>query len=210
MARKPRKVRTLKVAERRAEVLEVMRQEAWSLPVAKRLAAHYGVNQSTIYRDRTALLEELADEQREGRAAVRAELLLTLKRQRDKADRDGDHTVVLRSLTFEAKLRGVDEPEPVTVEPAVVPVDGLERLRYLYRDVHALRRQCEGAGKATAAMQAMKQEHDLLAQIAEEEERRAAADRANRPADVLVNELVSEIRDLPDMLRARVLAQLGE
>lgn len=198
------------VKERRAEVLEVMRREEWSRPVALGLADRFGVNESTIYRDRQSLLSELAEEQREGRAEMRAELLLTLKRQREKADRDGDHTVVLRSLAFEAKLRGVDEPEPVRVVADDVPTDALERLRYLYRDVHALRRQCEAAGKATAAMQAMKQEHDLLAQIAEEEAQRAALDRANRPDEVLVAELVAEIKALPPLLQHRLTEQLAE
>tara|TARA_Y100000310_G_C20659496_1_gene803898 strand:- start:926 stop:1579 length:654 start_codon:yes stop_codon:yes gene_type:complete len=93
------------------------------------------------------------------------------------------------------------------IEADQVPADALDRLRHLYGDVHRLRRQCEMAGKATAAMQAMKQEHELLAQIHDEEVRRADLDRSRRTPEQLFEELGAQLDALPDVLRIRLLAE---
>lgn len=188
-------------------VLDTMREHEWTLDKARELAATFGVHLATIYRDRDAVLDDLAKEQLADRGPRRAALLIRLRRTASAAAADGQHVAVLRALALEARITGLEEPEPIDVEADQVPADALDRLRHLYGDVHRLRRQCEMAGKATAAMQAMKQEHELLAQIHDEEVRRADLDRSRRTPEQLFEELGAQLDALPDLLRIRLLAE---
>ena len=194
-------------AKRRVVVLDTMREHEWTLEKARELAAQFGVHLATIYRDRDAVLSDLAKEQLADRGPRRADLLIRIRRTEAEARQGNQHVAVLRALSLEARITGLEEPEPIDVVADEVPDDALERLRHLYRDVHRLRRQCEMAGKATAAMQAMKQEHELLAQIHDEEIRRAELDRSGRTPEELFEELSEQIAALPDVVRLRLLAE---
>ena len=53
-------------------------------------------------------------------------------------------------------------------------------------------------------MQAMKQEHELLGRISDEENRRASLDRATRSEADLLGELRDKLLRLPDLARDRL------
>ena len=189
---------------RRAELERRLREQDWDGDLVAGLAKKWGCSPATIYRDREAVLAELAKEQDESRPLRRAELLLRIRLRERQAARDRDHGSSLRALALEAKITGLEEADPIVVETEAIPEDALERMRMLYGDVHRLRRQCEASGKATAAMQAMKQEHELLGRISDEENRRASLDRATRSEADLLGELRDKLLRLPDLARDRL------
>lgn len=206
--RRPRKPKTppkrLTRARRREAVEAKIRAEGWSYEIALQLVASTGWSRATIYRDKDAVLSDLAAELDDGLPQRRALFLADLERlTRDAADAN-QYSPAARMMGMKAQVLGIDKPPPPELPPATEG-DGLDGVLEVTR---RMRRQAEAAGSYVAAASLLKEERDMVKEI--EADRRARDEEAMAASsdDELVEKLASIIANLSDERRKAIVAKV--
>ena len=100
-----------------ADLIEAaLRTEGWSYTIAQRLAAQSGYSRSSIYRIKDDVLDKLAAADPSDLPRRRARLLMDVARIRERAVEEGKPAAAARLLDMEAKMMGLDQPQPVAAE----------------------------------------------------------------------------------------------
>jgi hypothetical protein len=192
-----------------ADLLEAaIRTEGWSYTLAVRLASQSGYSQRTIYRMKDDLLDKLAAVDAADLPRRRARLLMDVARIRERAVEEGKPAAAARLLDMEAKMTGLDQPQPVAADDDGGELD--TSTEGMLAEVRAMRKAAQRGGSHVAAAKLLDTEAGLVADLALE--RRAANERARSAADpeALEDRIVAALLGMPDKLRRQILARVAE
>jgi len=109
---------------------------------------------------------------------------------------------------MEAKMMGLDQPQPVTTDDDDGELD--TSIEGMLAEVRTMRKAAQRGGSHVAAAKLLEQEAGLVADLAAE--RRAAAERERSASDAgaLEDRVVAALQSMPDALRRQILARIQE
>jgi hypothetical protein len=204
--KRPRSNSVVTAKRRRVLVEEMIRTKGWTEPLVADLARKTGASRRTLYRDREAILKELAAEEKAGLEERRALLLGDARRMREKAVKDGDYSPAARLLGMEAQLLGLDRVPLPEVDAEEGPVD--TSLEAILKETRRMRRQAQAGHSYVAADRLLQREHELVESIRQRDEAVRAQNLSHMGEDEKVALVTELLTSLPDLLRRKVLAGL--
>jgi len=190
-----------------ADLIEAaLRTEGWSYTIAQRLAAQSGYSRSSIYRIKDDVLDKLAAADPSDLPRRRARLLMDVARIRERAVEEGKPAAAARLLDMEAKMMGLDQPQPVAAEDEDGELD--TSTEGMLAEVRAMRKAAQRGGSHVAAAKLLDTEAGLVADLAME--RRAANERARSAADpeALEDRIVAALLGMPNKLRRQIMERV--
>lgn len=194
---------------RKEAVEAAIRERGWDHEQAIRLAQETGWHWRTIYRDRDAVLDTLAQEEQEDLPRRRAAFLADLRTLRKEARTARAYAPATRLLDLEHRVLGLDRvplPEVDADDPAA-PVD--TSLEAVLVEVRRLRRQAQAGHSYVAANQLLEREHAIVESIRLRDEAKAAAEQAHLDEAGLVDLVEQAAAGLPEPVKARLRVALG-
>lgn len=194
--------RKLPKRARRDRVEAAVRQQGWSHTLALELANETGWSLATIYRDYADLIARLADQEAADLPRRRAAVLNDIRALRVQSQREGAFAPAAKLMGMEVTILGVDRVPLPEVEQPAGPVD--TSLEVVLEETRRLRRRAVAGHSYVAAAELLKREQELVAEIRERDEAKAAAERQHLSEDALVAELREAVVRLPDHLQAQL------
>lgn len=193
----------------RVELVEKsIRSEGWNEQVIARLVLETGSSRASLYRDRKIILAKLADEEVETLPERRAAFLLDTRRLREQARREGQFGPAVRTLALEAQVLGLDRVPLPEVDEEEGPVD--VSLEGLLKETRRMRRQAQAGHSHIAANKLLEREVQIVESIHNRDEAERARNHAELDEEGLVAMFEASAASLPDALKARLRAALGE
>ncbi|HYF52763.1 MAG TPA: hypothetical protein VEA41_00725 [Salinarimonas sp.] len=204
--RSPKAAATLTPKLRREAVEHALREKGWDETVLAELIKKTGASRATLFRDRSAILRLLADEEVEGLPERRAYVLGGLRRLLKKTTDAAAFVPAVRLLALEAQILGVDQPDfPEVVEPPSVDTS----LEAVLRDTRRLRRRAEAGRSYVAAEKMLEKEHEIVRDIAARDQARREEEMAQLSEEDLVAAVVEAAGDLTEAQKQKLRAALG-
>lgn len=194
---------------KRLEAVEArIRSEGWSYAIGRQLAIDTEWSERTIYRDRDAVFDKLADEEAVGLERRRARFLMDLRRNRQAAEDAGKFPAVARLLDMESKVLGLDRvPLPTVEEDPDEPVD--TSLEYMLHETRKMRKQAQAGYSYIAANKLLTEERETVESIRLRDQAEAEAQMMHLDEEGIVGILTEQLTGLPEHLRSRILGALS-
>jgi len=186
-------------------VENALRTEEWTEDVVQRLVAETGACRATIYRDRSAVLVKLAEEEQAHMPERRAGFLLELRQLRRKALKDGKYSPAVRTMAMEAQVLGL--VAMAGGEQSEAPASG--SLEAVLSETQRLRRRAEASDSWVAVERLLAREGELAQAIAERDRKERDAQMGHMDVDAMFDRLVANVAAMPDAYKDRLRAALG-
>ncbi|MCB9763916.1 MAG: hypothetical protein H6739_29365 [Alphaproteobacteria bacterium] len=195
--------------QRLRAVEDAIRSRGWSWEIAQELVAKTGWSERTIYRDRDVVLDILADEEAKDLPRRRAKFLADLRRVARKAEKAEKFSPAARLLDMESKVLGLDRvPLPQVDENENEELD--TSLEAVLVEVRRMRRQAQAGHSYVAADRLLAREHEIVESIRLRDLALKEAEMAHLDEGALVELVIDSVSGLPDQLRSRLRAALGD
>lgn len=193
----------------RVDLVEAsIRKEGWNEQVIARLVIETGSSRASLYRDRNIILAKIASEEAETLPERRADFLLSLRLIREQARREGQYGPAVRTLAMELQVLGLDRVPLPDMEEETGAVD--ITLEVLLREVRRMRRQAQAGHSYVAADRLLEREVQIVESIRNRDEAERERNHAGLDEEQLVAAFEASAATLPETLKARLRAALGE
>ena len=192
---------------RREAVETAIREHGWDFEVAQDLAKKTGWSWRTIYRDRDAIVTQLATEEQADLPQRRAAFLADLRALRSAAKKGGSYAPAAKLMAMESTLLGLDRVPLPTVEEPDGPVD--TSLEAILAETRRLRKRAMAGDSYVAADRLLEREHEIVKSIQLRDEAEAKRNAAHLTEDEIVAMIEEAAAVLPDQVKRRLVAALG-
>jgi hypothetical protein len=200
----------LSPAKRRDAVEMAIREEGWSPEVVRKLIASTGWSRRTIWRDRDAVLDLLADEEQADLPRRRAAFLADVRRIRRAAVAAEEFSPAARLLNMEREVLGLDRAPLPEVDDGDESAELDTSLEAVLREVRRMRKQAQAGHSYVAADKLLAREHELVGDIQRRDQAKADAERAALGDGDVVATVAARLRQLPEAMRLEIVQALAE